>query len=558
MIQRHSPAVSCARLSLALLVLFTMPVLGHAQTDKKKSTSTNTPPPKPATQVTKTTQTNQQPKGTGTTTNKQVTTTGNTSTYRTGTGNTTGKTGTANTGIKAGTTATAGKTTGGAGTTTGKGGSAGGSTAGKSGTVTSGGAGNVKTGMTKTATLAPRSGTVKTGPLGYKTTTMQIGGKPADVSRDARGTLRDIHHPDFDVHRGLRGDRRIERRFPGGNRVVLAGRGRGFYERPYVGSYYQRTYFIGGRRYAFAYRRYYWRNAYYYRYAPGFYYRPAFYGWAYRPWGAAVYYSWGWGPAPWYGYYGYYFAPAPFYPTASLWLTDYLLAENLRAAYEAQSQDGDPPAPSAQAANTNVVLTPEVKQAIAEEVQAQLQAEGQAASTPGGSAQPAGANDNDQAPSALNAEQRMFVVSSSLDVTDPNGNECPLSPGDILYRTDEPNGDSATVLVQASKRGDCSMNSKANVKIADLQEMQNQFRQSLDSGMQKLAAEQGKAGLPAAPDGSTTTVAGEVAPPAPDNADSRLQTAQTDADQAESQVSTQTQSGVDNANIRSGRNVPGR
>jgi len=57
--------------------------------------------------------------------------------------------------------------------------------------------------------------------------------------------------------------------------------------------------------------------------------RPRFYVWAYNPWARPVYWSWGWGRAPW--FYGGYFAPAPYYVSASLWLTDFIIAENLRA-----------------------------------------------------------------------------------------------------------------------------------------------------------------------------------------------------------------------------------
>jgi hypothetical protein len=369
-----------------------------------------------------------------------------------------------------------------------------------------------------------------------------IGGRPADVAY--RGNrISHIHTNGMDIHRGIRGDRRIERSDGRGGRVVAYGHSRGFYERAYFnrGShrYIQRTYVWGGHRYAYAYRTYYWGGRPYYRYAPAFYYRPAFYGWAYRPWGRPVIFAWGWGAAPWYGYYGYYFAPAPFYPGPSLWVTDYLLAENLRLSYEAQLQDGGQPGPDPGPAQAGgqVVLTPEVKQAIADEVQAQLQAQQQAASAPGGPSAAPTDGDN-QLPPALSPTQRTFVVGAALDVTAADGSECKLSPGDVLYRTSDPlnNGDSVNVLVQASQKGDCAMASTALVQIADLQEMHNQFCEQVDAALQKLATEQGKAGMPAAPD--TGTVAGEVPPPAPDNnVDNQVQSAQSDADQVEKQAS---------------------
>src|SRR5436853_7726288 len=65
------------------------------------------------------------------------------------------------------------------------------------------------------------------------------------------------------------------------------------------------------------------------------YYQPVYYGWAYNPWPAPAYYRWGYYNDPWYGNYNYYYQPYPAYPSASPWLTDYILSENLRAAYEA-------------------------------------------------------------------------------------------------------------------------------------------------------------------------------------------------------------------------------
>lgn len=372
----------------------------------------------------------------------------------------------------------------------------------------------------------------------YTTKQMQIGGRPGEV-RYRDGRIAHIHTQGMDIRRGLRNDRRIERFDGRGGRVMVAGRGRGFYERAYFNRgthrYIQRTYVWGGRRYAYAYRTYYWNGRPYYRYAPAVYYRPAFYVWAYRPWPGPVAYAWGWGPAPWYGYYGYYFAPAPVYPTASLWVTDYVMAENLRLAYDAQVQDGEQPGPP-QAANGSV-LTPEVKQAIAQEVQEQLQAEQQAAAAPGG---PSPTDSDNQAPPALSPTQKTFIVGAALDVTAADGTECHLSQGDVIYRTTDPSagGTTVNVLVQGSQKGDCEMGSTAVVEVADLQELHNEFCEQVDAAIQKLAKEQGQAGLPAAPD--TTTVAGEVPPPTPDNAAAdQLQTAQNDADQTEKQAAQQ-------------------
>jgi hypothetical protein len=73
------------------------------------------------------------------------------------------------------------------------------------------------------------------------------------------------------------------------------------------------------------------------------------------------------------------------------------------------------------------------------------------------------------------------------------------------------------------------------VQVSDLQEMHNQFREQIDSGLKALADNSGKGGLPPAPD--TGTSAGEVPPPPPDaNVDSAVQAQQQAANQTEAQI----------------------
>jgi hypothetical protein len=323
---------------------------------------------------------------------------------------------------------------------------------------------------------------------------------------------------------------------PNGRRVVVTGRNYGHLERNYARGYRLRTYYEHGRYRAVVYRPYYWHGRPYYGYAPYYYYRPAYYGWAYNPWAAPVYYRWGWAGDPWYPYYGYYFAPAPFYPGANLWLTDYILAENLRMAYEAQAEGGAPPARRL-AAGGEVQLTPEVKQMIAQEVQQQLAAEKAAAAastSPAGSATPTA----DEMPAALDPGHTVFVVASNLDVAVPDGDECELTPGDVITRIDDTPGDDDKVQVRvtSSKEGDCARGSKPVVAVADLQDMDNRFREQLDLGLKQLAANQGKNGLPAAPDTSTSAAA-DVPTPEPDkDVYTQMQGLQKEADDAEQDV----------------------
>jgi hypothetical protein len=381
----------------------------------------------------------------------------------------------------------------------------------------------------------------------------EVGGRR--VATDGRGRVREIsgrdsRGRDLAVHRDLRGGTRFETRGAGGRRIVGYGHGRGFTERRFVNRggrvYVQRTYVYGGRRYAYAYRSYYWHGSPYYGYAPAFYFHAGFYGWAYNPWAAPVYYNWGWGGNPWFVGYGYYFNPYPVYPSASLWLTDYLLAESLKAAYEARAdananamqQDANDSANNG-GGGGQVALSPEVKQMIADEVKRQLDAERNAAAQPAPAANqsqaPQSANNQpEETPAALDPNQRVFVVAGNVDMAADSG-ECAVTAGDVLVRSGEPNGSKIGVSVVSSKKGDCVVGTNADVEISDLQEMHNQFREKLDSGLKTLADNSGKNGLPKAPD--TGTTGGEVPAPQPDaDADNELQGQQKDAESAEQAV----------------------
>jgi hypothetical protein len=249
------------------------------------------------------------------------------------------------------------------------------------------------------------------------------------------------------------------------------------------------------------------------------------------------------------------------YPSAAFWLTDYVIAANLQAAYEARAEahaeaagydqgysDG-----AGQATHSGpVTLTPEVKQAIAEEVKAQLAAEQQQSSE-----RPSGSSDgrardgqtqaseaaNDEVPPALDPARRTFVVSSDITVMS-NGQECDLTAGDVITRlTDTPDaGQRVTASVSASKKGDCGAGQQVAVSVEDLQDMHNHFQEQLDSGMKELAEKQGKSGLPKAPD--TDTTAADVPPPPPDTSAAKDLTDQEEAaDETETQVGQESAGG---------------
>lgn len=344
------------------------------------------------------------------------------------------------------------------------------------------------------------------------------------VTRRPNGRISDVHDTrhGMDVHHGLNGSRRVAVERGDHSRIVAERGRRGFIERPYSfhgHDYARRSYYWHGHEYARFYRGYYYHGVFVHVYAPGVYFAPGFYGWAYNPWYSPVAYSWGWAGNPWYGYYGYYFAPSPVYATPADWLTDYVVSNDLQAAYTAQQEAHTDsmggPAPQGQA-----MLTPEIKQQIADEVRAQIALENSEAQLTAQGQEP---NPDSSSINRMFADGRphVFVTNAALDVVDATGAECELTDGDVIRTTVAPSSDAteAQMLVVASKGGrECHASSTVLVAVADLQEMQNGLRENLDQGMQELQANQGRKGLPAAPSSALSaplqTAFSQAAPPA--------------------------------------------
>jgi hypothetical protein len=171
------------------------------------------------------------------------------------------------------------------------------------------------------------------------------------IQERSDGKIARFDDPKTGMHitNGLDGRRRVVVERPGGERIV-AERGRpGFVQRPFAfrgHDFSHRTYVYHGRVYDRFYRSYSYRGHLIDVYAPRRYYGPYFYGWAYRPWAHPIAYAWGWGPNPWFGYYGFYFTPYPVYASPALWLTDYMIASDLQAEYQA-NQDAQTVPPQA-------------------------------------------------------------------------------------------------------------------------------------------------------------------------------------------------------------------
>jgi hypothetical protein len=269
-------------------------------------------------------------------------------------------------------------------------------------------------------------------------------------------------------------------------------------------------------------------------YFPSYYYGAAFYGWAYNPWAAPIAYGWGWGGNPWFGYYGAFFTPYPVYASPSLWLTDYIIANSLQAAYVAQAAALSNPAP----------LTPETKQLIADEVRAQVALENNEAKAAGTGAEPDAASSS-IARLLTDGKQHVFVAGQDLDVVDAGGTECALSEGDAIQLTGQtaPDAQAATLSVLASKGGkECPRGDTVSVALTDLQDMQNHMRETIDQGMKELQAKQGQGGLPAAPASAKVppveSPMAAIAPPPPPESEVKAEINQQsqEADKAEAEA----------------------
>jgi hypothetical protein len=307
-----------------------------------------------------------------------------------------------------------------------------------------------------------------------------------------------VHTPSGAVIRhSPSGVRNVEIVRPGGRIIIANATGRsGYIQRPLVShghTYVQRTFIINGRPQAALYRPWSHGGREYIVYMPHHYYRAAFYSYVYAPWARPVSYSWGWNARPWYGYYGGYFTPYRVYPSPAFWLADFMIAATLESAYLAQNASVSAPPVTY---NNTTAMTPEVKEAIALEVRRQME-----------QAQADQAAQNAPPPIFSRNGPKVFLVSNSL-LAYAGNQECPLVEGDVLQLTETPamGSEYAEVKVLASRSSSCQKGNYISVKTMDLQEMQNHMQSSIEQGMAKLQADQGKDGIPVIPAQSLGTV----------------------------------------------------
>ncbi len=296
-----------------------------------------------------------------------------------------------------------------------------------------------------------------------------------------------------EIHSGPHGERRVETSFGRNGRMVSYGHHAGYRERVLMSrqGFRQRTYFVGGRSYVRVYHDTIIEGEPYPVYVPAYYYNPGFYAWVGSPWPAPVY--WGWNAAPGYGVY---FAPAPSYVSPDAWMADYIISQNLQAAYLAQQDAAKEGAAADQSTGPVAPIPPEVKAEYVQEVREQVSRE-QAQAV---GASPAG----DSSLGALNPKFAIFTAYSNTQADLNNGQQCDLTPGDFVRRL-ETTPDSArtiavsVVAIDTNTAYHCRVGDQVRLQLAVLQDWFNSFVEGEEAAMEAAATNQGKNGFPSGP-----------------------------------------------------------
>jgi hypothetical protein len=188
-------------------------------------------------------------------------------------------------------------------------------------------------------------------------------------------------------------------------------------------------------------------------------------------------------------------------PLASL--AEQLIAESLK---ERPAWSESPPAPEP---------PQQIKQAVAAEIQQSILQEGSGAVRPGDFSDP-----TDVVMLLKDNRPHLFVAGRHIDLQDAGGWECQISGGDVLKVAGAPAGATVRASMSWSKEGaECPANVDVQVKVADLQEMHNYMRETIEVGLMRLRAGEGRDGLPSAPPdakGSPSQAAFVVDAPASD------------------------------------------
>jgi hypothetical protein len=386
------------------------------------------------------------------------------------------------------------------------------------------------------------------------------------------------HHPEM-VGRNIKEQRMAdgslmrETQLAGGGRVREVSRGpangqlrvvrygntvSGTVERTIRPGLVSRTFVSGGHvLHTRVYQRHIWhqfgRAFAYETFVPAVRYPGVYYAWALAAWPRPFAYTWGWRAQPWYPTYGALFTPYPVYSSPDLWMTDYIIAQSMQTAYQAQAaapaaQPLSPAPPPAQAQDPNVAappaqtsepapapqpndaaptlqssaapsapaavppaITPQVKAQLNAQIKVQLQEQEAATAMPA-------TLTTQSTPPALRPNHVFFQVVQPLDVPSGTANHyCSLSANDYIRRTGGMRSDDWTipVVVELSGPSDCPKGLKTHIGLNDLNAMENEQQAQVMEAMQAASKSMGPNGPPSGPGVHPTLIADGSAAPDP-------------------------------------------
>jgi hypothetical protein len=307
--------------------------------------------------------------------------------------------------------------------------------------------------------------------------------------------------------------------------------------------------FVGGGHvlYTHVYQQHVWhqfgRTFAYDAFVPAVRYPGVYYAWALAAWPRPVSYTWGWQVQPWYPMYGSLFTPYPVYSSPDLWMTDYIIAQSMQTAYQAQTvapatEPGPAGTPAAPAADSSVAvsaappsdaapapqasgtpsapvalppaITPQVKAQLNAQIKVRLQEQQAAAAMPV-------TLTTQSTPPALRPNHVFFQVVQPLDVPSGSNRHCSLSADDYIKRTGEMSNDDwmIPVVVELSGPSDCPEGLRTRIGLNDLNAMENEQEAQVLEAMQAASKSMGPNGPPSGPGAHPTLIAdGNAAPDA--------------------------------------------
>ncbi len=318
-----------------------------------------------------------------------------------------------------------------------------------------------------------------------------------------------------------------------------------------------RTFVSGGHvLYAHVYQQHVWhqfgRAFAYETFVPAVRYPGAYYAWTLAAWPRPISYTWGWQVQPWYPIYGSQFTPYPVYTSPDLWMTDYIIAQSMRTAYQAQtvaptSQPAQQGAPAASAPDSSAAppaqiseavpfpqpsdtppvkqssaavpappalppaITPQVKAQLNAQIKVQLQEQQAAAAMPVSLT-------TQSTPPALRPNHVFFQVVQPIDVGSGTANgHCSLSANDYIKRTGAMSSDDwmIPVVVVLSRPSDCPEGLPTRIGLNDLNAMENEQEAEVMAAMQAASKSMGSNGPPSGPGAHPTLIADGNAAPDP-------------------------------------------